>query len=84
VIDIGKIYKVFAISDYNVNGFIETNLALRGTQSEATAKRYNRLNNSGTLKIKDIVLTTDLYPLPFFISTGVFRFQNDKMWFDNF
>jgi len=31
-----------------------------------------------------VVLTTDIYPQPFYISTGVFRFEQDKMWFDAF
>ncbi len=42
------------------------------------------LFNSGTLKVQDIVLTTDLYPQPLYINTGLFRFEQEKMWFDAF
>jgi AsmA protein len=84
VLDIGKIYKVFAIKGYNVSGLVKTDLSLKGTQSDATAGRYNKLFNSGTLKVQNIVLTTDLYPQPFYISTGLFRFEQEKMWFDAF
>ncbi|HYK44128.1 MAG TPA: AsmA-like C-terminal region-containing protein [Parafilimonas sp.] len=84
VLDIGKIYKVFAIKGYSVDGMVKTELALRGTQADATAGRYDKLFNSGTLKIQNIVLITDIYPQPFYISTGVFRFEQEKMWFDAF
>lgn len=84
VIDLGRIYQVFAIKGYDVKGFIKTNLLLSGTQSDATAGRYNKLNNSGTLIIKNIALSSELLPLPFLINNGVFRFDQDKMWFDQF
>ena len=84
VIDIGKIYKVFAIKGYDVSGLIKADLSLKGKQSDATAGRYNKLFNSGTLKVQNIVLTTDLYPQPFYINTGSFRFEQEKMWFDAF
>lgn len=84
VIDIGKIYKVFAVKGYDVKGYLETNLFLRGLQSDATAGRYNKLFNSGTVKVKEVTVSTDLFPKPFLINTGVFRFNQDKMWFDEF
>ncbi|SFW86658.1 AsmA family protein [Chitinophaga sancti] len=83
-IDLGKIYKVFAQQGYDVKGLIKTNLSLRGTQSDAMAGRYNKLYNKGTLIVKDITLSSELFPLPFYISNGVFRFDQDKMWFDQF
>ncbi|WP_343668994.1 AsmA-like C-terminal region-containing protein [Chitinophaga sp.] len=83
-IDLGKIYKVFAQQGYDVKGLIKTNLSLRGTQSDAMAGRYNKLYNKGSLIVKDITLTSELFPLPFYITNGVFRFDQDKMWFDQF
>ena len=84
VIDIGKIYQVFAKKGYDVKGFIQADIALSGKQSDATTGHYERLNNAGTLKVKDIVLSSDLFPQPFYISNGQFRFDQDKMWFDQF
>lgn len=84
IIDLGRIYKVFAVKGYDVKGFIKTDLQLRGSQADAMAGRYGKLQNSGTLTIKDITLLSDLFPLPFLISNGVFRFDQDKMWFDQF
>lgn len=84
VIDLGRIYKVFAIEGYDLKGLIKTNLQLSGSQSDATSGQYNKLNNSGTLVVKNVALTSVLFPLPFLINNGVFRFDQDKMWFDQF
>ncbi|MBO9731419.1 MAG: AsmA family protein [Chitinophaga sp.] len=84
VIDLGRIYQVFAIKGYDLKGFIKTNLSLQGTQGDALAGRYNKLSNSGTMVIKNIALTAAQLPLPFVINNGVFRFDQDKMWFDQF
>ena len=84
VIDIGKIYKVFSQKRMELDGYIETDLSLRGKQSDATGGRYERLQNSGTLKLRDISLSSEFYPKPFIIRTGNFRFDQDKIWFDNF
>jgi AsmA protein len=83
-LDIGKIYKVFAIKGYGVNGLITTNFSLKGKQSDATAGRYNKLFNSGTMQVKDITLTSDLFPKPFIVQSGKFSFAQDKMNFDSF
>ncbi|WP_162842566.1 AsmA family protein [Mucilaginibacter pineti] len=83
-LDIGKIYKVFALKGYDVKGLIKTNFSLKGKQSDAAAGRYNLLANSGTLKVKDIALRSELFPKPFFITTGLFSFNQDKMKFDQF
>lgn len=84
ILDLGKIYKVFAMQGYDVKGYVETNLSLRGSQSDAAAGRYDLLFNSGTMKVRDLVINSELFPLPFQIRTGLFRFDQDKMWFDAF
>ncbi|MDB5145476.1 MAG: AsmA family protein, partial [Mucilaginibacter sp.] len=83
-LDIGKIYKVFALKGYDVQGLITTNFSLKGKQSDATAGRYDQLFNSGTMKVKDLTLRSDLFPKPFIIKTGLFSFNQDKMKFDAF
>jgi AsmA protein len=83
-LDIGKIYKVFAIKSYNLNGLITTDFSLKGKQSDLTNGRYGALSNSGTMRVKDITLTSDLFPKPFIIETGLFSFEQDKMKFDAF
>ncbi len=83
-INLGKIYRVFAIKGYNVNGTIAANLAVKGKQSDVQAGRYDQLVNSGTFKVNNISLTSELFPKPFVINKGVFSFNQDKMQFDTF
>jgi len=83
-LDIGKIYQVFAIKGYNVNGSIITHLSLKGKQSDAMARNYDKLKNSGTMRVRNVALTSDLFPKPFIIKDGKFSFNQDKMNFDAF
>ncbi len=83
-VDIGKLYKVFSQKGLDVKGLIRTSLALRGLQSDATAGRYNRLFNSGNMKLEDITITLEDFPKPLIIKSGTFRFEQDKMWFESF
>jgi AsmA protein len=83
-LDLGKIYKLFAVQGYDVSGLVETRLSLRGRQSDAAAGRYDQLFNKGTMKVRNLRVHSDFFPLPFFIRTGLFRFDQDKMWFDAF
>ncbi|MEI8073418.1 MAG: AsmA family protein [Bacteroidota bacterium] len=82
--DIGKIYQVFSRKGIEVSGLVKTDLELRGLQSDAVAGLYQKLHNAGTLSVKDISVKTNYYPHPFFINTGVFRFKDDKIWFESF
>jgi AsmA protein len=84
VIDMGKVYKVFSQKGLDLDGYIETDLSLKGKQSDATSGKYERLHNRGTLKLRDIELSSEAYPMPFIIKTGDFRFDQNKIWFENF
>jgi len=83
-LNIGNIYQVFAQKSYQITGDIAADLSLNGKQSDIKAGRYGQLSNRGKLKIKNIYCTTDIYPKPFVIGTGVFSFNQDKMRFDTF
>jgi len=84
IIDIGKIYEVFAINGYGVKGQITTDIQLNGKQSDAANGRYARLDNKGVLTVKNIVLTADAFPKPLLINNGVFTFKQDNMLFKQF
>lgn len=84
VLDIGRIYKVFALDGIGVNGSIETHVSLQGKQSDAMRGLYDRLRNSGTMKVNNVALTYESFPQPLLLKSGLFRFQQDKMWFDEF
>lgn len=83
-LDVGKLYQLVALPGYQVQGTIKTNLSLRGSQRDAVAGRYNRLSNKGTIQVKRLQVSSDLFPRPFWIKAGLFRFEQEKMWFDHF
>jgi AsmA protein len=83
-LDIGKIYQVFSRKGIDVKGLVTTDVKLSGLQSDAMNGLYNRLRNAGTLTVKDISIKTDYYPNAFLINSGVFRFKEDKIWFESF
>jgi len=83
-LDIAKIYKVFRQEGLDVRGYVKANLSLKGKQSYATTGQYNKLNNKGSLLLRDIKATSELFPKPFFIKEGLFTFHQDKMNFDKF
>ncbi|MFD2936508.1 AsmA family protein [Spirosoma flavum] len=84
IVDIGKLYGVVAQPGYDVKGTIKTDLSLRGNQQDAMAGQYDRLSTKGTMLVRELTLSSDLFPLPFQIKTGLFRFAQDKVWFDQF
>ncbi|HWW41154.1 AsmA family protein [Pedobacter sp.] len=83
-IDIGKIYRLFALKGYGVKGTVFTNVSLQGLQSDAMAGRYGKLNNKGKVVVHDLALQSDLFPKSFLIKNGVFSFFQDKMKFEQF
>ncbi|PSL24067.1 AsmA protein [Chitinophaga ginsengisoli] len=84
VIDLGKIYQVLGREGYDAKGYIKADLTLQGTKSDAMNSQYDRLLNKGTLTLRDVAVKAARFPLPFYINNGVFRFEEDKMWFDKF
>lgn len=83
-LDLGRIYQVFAVKNIGVTGFIRVHADFKGTQSDAENKQFDLLRNSGTLDVKDLSITDEMYPKSFVISQGHFRFDQDKMWFETF
>ncbi|WP_294230709.1 AsmA-like C-terminal region-containing protein [uncultured Chryseobacterium sp.] len=84
VLNIGRIYRVFAKKGLDVSGLIMADLSLNGRQSYATTGQYSKLDNKGNLILKNIKATTDFLPKSFYIKEGNFRFENEKMWFEKF
>lgn len=83
VIDIGRIYKVFAIEGYNADGSISTDLELIGSQADITAKRFDKLQHRGTLQLHQINISSYDFPKPLMIDKGIFRIQNEKLVAEN-
>lgn len=83
-IDLGRVYKVFTQENLDIKGIVKANLALKGKQSDADKGRYNKLQNSGTLFLKDITLHSGYLAKPFVINQGLFTFNQNQMSFKNF
>ncbi|TAE72826.1 MAG: AsmA family protein [Bacteroidetes bacterium] len=84
ILNLGKLYQVFGIKGYTLNGFIRTDVLLAGLQSDATKGRYQKLTSKGEIQVKNIEATSELFPLPLLIKTGLFTFQQDKLQFTEF
>lgn len=84
MLDIGRIYKVFSQEGLDVKGLVKANVRFKGTQKEAMEGHYSRLQNSGTLYLKEIKTTASYLPKPFVINEGTFSFRQDQMRFDDF
>lgn len=84
LIDIGKIYQVFKVKGLDVSGILKTDVSLKGLQSDAVAGNYDALSNKGTMEVKQVRIHSAYLPLPLLIEDGLFRFDQDKMWFDRF
>ncbi|PBJ09288.1 AsmA family protein [Flavobacterium sp. ACN6] len=83
-LNVGRIYQVFSQKGLDLTGYAKADLSLKGKQSYATNGQYDKLDNRGTLILKNIKATSELFPKAFFIKQGNFRFQNEKMWFEKF
>ncbi|MBP6827630.1 MAG: hypothetical protein KA165_13800, partial [Saprospiraceae bacterium] len=79
-LDLGKIYKVFAVKGYEMSGLLQADLSAQGTEADAVAGRYQKLQNKGTLRLANFELHTDDYPDPFFVPGSTLRFEQDKAW----
>jgi AsmA protein len=83
-LNISKIYEVFSQKGLDVDGSIKADLALKGIQSEAEKGNYSKLQNKGTLEIRNIKVATEYLPKSLLIKEGIFRFNQDKMSFNTF
>jgi AsmA protein len=83
-LNVGKIYQVFATKGLDITGYAKADLSLKGRESYTSKGQYDKLDNKGTILLKNIKTTSELFPKAFFIREGLFRFQNEKMFFEKF
>ncbi|URM38337.1 AsmA-like C-terminal region-containing protein [Flavobacterium anhuiense] len=83
-LDISRIYKVFSQKGLDLDGFVKADLALKGKQSDAEKGNYSKLNNKGTLELRNIGIASEYLPKKFIIKEGIFKINQDKMSFNNF
>lgn len=83
-LDLGRIYKVFSLKGLDLKGFIQADVSFKGTQTDAMNGNYTKLQNKGTLVLRDIKTSSEYLPKPFIIREGTFVFNQDKMNFNEF
>ncbi|WP_283411346.1 AsmA-like C-terminal region-containing protein [Algoriphagus winogradskyi] len=83
-LDLGELYKVFGDSDMSVDGYLITDVNLKGLQSDATNGRIQNLKNQGTIEVENILVRTQLLPQPLRLEKGNLEFNQDKISFENF
>jgi len=83
-LNVAKIYKVFSRKGLDLEGYIKADVSFKGTQNDAMNGNYAKLQNSGTMLLRNIKTTTDYLPKPFIIREGNFVFNQEKMNFDDF
>lgn len=83
-LDIGKIYQVFSQKGLDVDGFVKADVSLKGKQSDAEKGNYSKLHNKGTLELRNILIASEFLPKKFLIKEGIFKINQDKMYFNNF
>jgi AsmA protein len=83
-LDVNRIYKVFSQKGLDLDGFVKADVALKGRQSDAEKGNYSKLNNKGTLELRNIGITSEYLPKKFIIKEGIFKINQDKMSFNNF
>ncbi|WP_426486501.1 AsmA-like C-terminal region-containing protein [Flavobacterium sp. 2] len=83
-LDVNKIYKVFSQKGFDLDGFVKADVVLKGKQSDAEKGNYSKLHNKGTLELRNIGITSEYLPKKFIIKEGIFKINQDKMYFNNF
>lgn len=83
-LNLARIYKVFSRKGLDLEGYIYADVAFKGSQEDAVKGNYKNLQNSGTLRLRNIKTTSEYLPKPFVINQGTFIFNQDKMNFHFF
>ncbi|KAF2079633.1 AsmA-like C-terminal region-containing protein [Flavobacterium sharifuzzamanii] len=83
-LDISRIYRVFSQKGLDLDGFVKADVSLKGKQSDAEKGNYSKLNNKGTLELRNIGIASEYLPKKFIIKEGIFKINQDKMSFNNF
>ncbi|NMH28150.1 AsmA family protein [Flavobacterium silvaticum] len=84
LVNVGKVYRVFAQKGIDVDGMIRADLRLKGRQSYATNGEFSKLDNRGTLEVRKIKASMESFPKSFLIENGLFTFKQQDMNFDSF
>ena len=83
-IDIGKLYGTFGVDGHDIDGYLITDLNLKGLQSDAVQSRIQNLDNTGFVEMEKIQINSELFPYPIDIHSGRFNIAQDKIYLEDF
>ena len=83
-LNLARLYKVFAQKGLDLDGYVYADVAFKGSQEDAMMGNYQNLDNSGTLRLRNIRVGSEYFPKPFVIKQGTFIFDQEKMNFHFF
>lgn len=83
-LDLGKLYQVFGVDGYDLDGFLITDFTLKGKQSDAVSGNLQKLDNQGTIQFQEIIFRSELLPLPIDLKNGLLEFNQEKITFSDF
>ncbi len=78
-LDLGKLYAFFGVEGIEIEGHLLTDVQLEGSQKDALAGNFNRLNNRGKIEAQGINIFTDFLPAPLKIANGTLDFNQEKI-----
>lgn len=81
-LDLTNIYKLLGITGAAIDGYLLSDLSLKGNQADAKAGAVSKLQNSGTLELRSFKYKSDSYAIPFQIPLAALKFDGDKAWLD--
>lgn len=82
-VDLGKLYQVFGVEGYDIDGYFVTNLSLKGLQSDALEGKFESLKNQGSVDFEKIMLRSDFLPEPLLIQHGRLKLEQDRFYLEN-
>jgi len=83
VLNLDRIYAMFAIDSASVNGVLNTDFALKGDQLSITKGEYDKIEGRGTLELSKFEYKSANYIHPFIIPSATFQFERERAMLSN-
>ncbi|HBG25312.1 MAG TPA: hypothetical protein DDX10_09740, partial [Rikenellaceae bacterium] len=83
VLNLNRIYAMFAIDSASVNGVLNTDFVIKGDQLSITKGEYDKIEGRGTLELDKFEYKSDGYIHPFKIPSATFQFERERAILSN-
>ncbi|HBZ25342.1 MAG TPA: hypothetical protein DEO54_03755 [Rikenellaceae bacterium] len=83
VLNLNRIYAMFAIDSASVNGVLNTDFVIKGDQLSITKGDYDKIEGRGTLELDKFEYKSAGYIHPFKIPSATFQFERERAILSN-